>query len=180
MEQNMSLSFGFKGAATNVNGVPQSNATVPLTRGGIISDAAGNSGLTAQFGYAVSEVPATPTEFLIGIQAAADFAGIIIADPAVMENEPGKPDSFISKTPVTICYFGPVWYSSWTTTAAGAIDPVVGCKVITEDATGKIEFVGALTAVPANWTGILARVIEVDAEVNGALVFLGLPLSTVL
>jgi hypothetical protein len=172
MESNMNLVFGFKGAA-EFNGVGQNVHTLPVYRGGIISDIIGNASLTAYFGYAVSEDPTLPDEFLIGIQS-QPFVGIIAFDPAIAENQPAMPTSFVNKSPVTICYFGPVWYKSWTKTASGAIDPVPGCSVITENATGKIEFIAATTAVPTGWTTIPASVVLVDSTTNGALIWLGM------
>lgn len=171
MESNMSLSIGFKGGV-QVNGTFH-RTQLPITVGGIISTGADNDGLTAKFGYGVSEKPAEKNEFYIGLPTGAEFRGVIGLDPSMLENQPAMPDQFVQGLPVTVVRYGPAWFMSWTKVAAGAIDPVAGCLVMVNNATGAIEFMAAGSTPPAGYTEINASVVLVDEDTNGALLFIG-------
>ena len=172
MEKNMTLTFGFEGGAS-FNAVGQHVHTLPAYLGGFISHAAGNNGLTAKYGYAVSADNTNPGQFLNGIQS-YPFVGVIAFDPSMAENQPAMPDYFVQGLPCTICYYGPVWYKTWTKTTTNAIDPTPGCLVVTENATGQIQFVPAVdyASIQAGWTLLPATVITVDNNTNGALIWM--------
>jgi hypothetical protein len=176
VQNNMSFtSMGFKGGQT-INGFPVEGQGQPVqTVGGIFSTAAGNDTFEAVFGLVVSADTSAPNTFLIG-KVGAVVRGIVMYDPSIAMNEPFKNNYYLKGTPMTVATGGSFRYQTWTKTAAGAIDPVVGCKVIFKDADGTVEFVGSATAVPTNWTqlalnGKNAQVVDVDTY-GGAVVVL--------
>lgn len=166
-----------KGTAS-INGKGQIIQELPIRRGAMLAvDASQQStGLKAYFGYAISYHPDTPTEAKIGIPDGAAFAGIAYATDKKLENEPAKPNYYLPGQNLSLCYFGPVWYKTWPTTAIGGttqVAPAVGGKVICNNATGEVGFLGAATAVPTGATQINASILYVDSSTNGALVFIG-------
>lgn len=175
MDSNLSLAIGFKGAAA-LNGVPMFLHQLPMTIGGVIAP---DELLAPTFGKVVSILAAEPNTLRVGKPATATPAGILMYDPAIGQNDLGKPDEYFAGSPATAIVFGPLQLASYTKTAVGAIDPVLGCKVVFEDATGKIEFLGSGTAVPANWTQLKACVVKDDSQANRVTIFVGVTGSLV-
>ena len=169
MDSNLSLAIGFKGAAA-LNGVPVFLHQLPMMQGGVIDPA---ETVDATFGRVVSILAAEPSTFRVGIPATAVVAGILVFDPAIAQNDLGHPDKYFAGQQASAVCFGPVQLKSWQKTAVGAIDPVPGCKVITKDADGSIEFLASATAVPANWTQLKACFVRNEANANGVTLFVG-------
>ena len=170
ISQNASLAIGFKGAA-KLNGVPMFLHQLPMTAGGVIDN------LETQdpaFGVLVSSFPNEPGSFSVGVPEGAIPRGVLLFDAAISQNDPGKPNSYFPGNPATAAIFGPVQFSSWGKTAAGSIDPVLGCKVIANETTGVIEFLPAATpAAPAGWITLNAAVVNKDFGSNGVTIFFG-------
>lgn len=100
--------------------------------------------------------------------------GIVVYRPDIAMNDTAKPDYILQGAPLSVAYFGPIWISSWTKTAAGAIDPVVGCVVIAKEDTGIIEFL-ASGAAPGGWYKLAnCSVKSVSPDTNGALLFVNI------
>jgi len=100
--------------------------------------------------------------------------GIVIYRPDIAMNDVAKPDYILQGAPLTIAYFGTIWLATWTKTAAGAIDPVVGCVVIAKEDTGIIEFLASGSA-PGGWTKMTnCSVKSVSADTNGVLLFVNI------
>ncbi len=165
MDSNMDLSIGFKGSAKiNAQAIPMQEGYLKL--GGI-------AGETLPFGSVVSAHPDTPDEFKKGCPSGNVVRGVTVFDDAIAQNAPAHSDKYLEGLPCAAINHGFLWLSGWTKTAPGAIEPVIGCKVIFKDDTGAVEFVAGATAVPAGWTELKnASVRGVDVD-NGALVFLG-------
>ena len=89
-------------------------------------------------------------------------------------NDPAKPDSFIGSQPLTIMNCGTFWLASWTKTAIGSIDPKIGCVVVVNNTTGRIEFMPQGSAAQSGWTVINAFVKSVSDDTSGALLFVQL------
>lgn len=170
ISQNASLAIGFKGAA-KLNGVPMFLHQLPMMAGGVIDNLETED---PAFGVLVSSFPNETGTFRVGIPTGAIPRGVLIFDAAISENDPGKPSSYFPGNPASAAMFGPVQYSSWGKTASGAIDPVLGCKVIAKNTTGVIEFIPAATpAAPNGWTTLNAAVMAKDFDANGVTIFFG-------
>jgi hypothetical protein len=101
--------------------------------------------------------------------------GISIYRPDIAMLDTAKPNYILQGQPLTICYFGNVWIGSWTKVATGAIDPILGCKVIAKNDTGVIEFIGSSTAVPSGYTQLTnTSVKSVSLDTNGALLLVNI------
>ena len=171
MENNMTLGIDFKGSI-QMNGVPAFNTTGIQTVGGVLSTAADNVGKSFEFGVVMSCDPADPEELFIGIPSGCVYRGILLNEQAIRENAPARPTYPLLGTPVTCGFAGPFWYKKWTKTAANAIDPVIGAKVITKETTGIIEFLAADGEVPSGWQQIPAVVMQIDTRGNGVCLYL--------
>jgi len=169
MDSNMSLVIGFKGAGA-LNGVPVFNHQLPLTIGGVIDPA---ETVDPNFGRVASVIAASPNSLRVGIPATAVPIGVYIFDPAIAQNDLAMNNKYFPGGMASVMTFGQLQLATWTKTGAGTIDPVRGCKVIVEDATGNIEFVGSATAVPANFTQLKACVVTDDLLANRVTIFLG-------
>jgi hypothetical protein len=170
MSQNASLAVGFKGAA-DLNGVPMYVHQLPLTLGGVIDPAETADPI---FGRLVSTFPNEPHNFLVGVPPASIPRGVLIFDAAISENDPAKPDAYIPGAPATIALYGPLQYKRWGMLAPGAIEPVIGCKVIAATDTGIIGFLPSTEVVaPAGYIFVNASVIDKEFGANGVTVFFG-------
>lgn len=164
MDKNLSLTLGFKGQLKlNAQAVPMQEGYLKV--GGVAAE-------NLSFGVVVSADPDTPDLFEAGIDSGNVIRGVCVFDDAIAQNAPAHPGSYLKDMPCAALNHGFMWLQSWTKTATGAADPAIGCKVITKNADGTIEFVGSSTDVPANWTQITnASVRAIDAE-HGALIYL--------
>ena len=100
--------------------------------------------------------------------------GIVVYRPDIAMNDNAKPDYILQGAPLAVAYFGTLWLATWTKTAAGAIDPVVGCVVIAKEDTGIIEFL-ASGAAPGGWYKLAnCSVKSVSADTNGVLLFVNI------
>lgn len=164
MDKNLDLKLGFKGQLNlNAQAVPMQEGYLKI--GGI---ADGN----LKFGVAVSADPAALDTIEAGIPSGNVLRGICVFDDAIAQNSPAHPGEYLDGMLCAFLNHGFMWFNGWTKTATGAADPTIGCKVICKDADGTIEFVGATTSVPSNWTQITnASVRAIDAE-HGALIYL--------
>lgn len=168
MQTNMNLAIEFKGTQT-INGVParyQGSQDDITPVGGFISN--NNTEGNAIFGYAMSmNVAADKREFLMGANAVGSannvFVGILLNDQAVRENDPAKPNWKMNGMAATAVKEGTLLYNFWNKTAANAIDPVPGCRIIANNTTGEIQFLPAGNAVPAGWTQVQGVVVDVDS-----------------
>lgn len=166
MDSNLSLTVGFKGQLDlTAQAVPLQEGYLKI--GGIVDNTDG-----LKFGAAVYADPDTPDQFKPAKVSGDVFMGICVFDDAIAQNSPAHPGTYLNGMPCAVLNHGFMWLNGWKKDATGAIDPVIGCKVIAKDATGEIEFVGSSTSVPANWTQIAnASVRKIDAD-HGALVYL--------
>jgi hypothetical protein len=152
--------ISYRGKAP-LNGMPAGPKELQLTVGGIFdSSASENIGYEAYFGRVVSADTAEPHNFIIGAGGAV-LQGIVLFDPAITKNQPAASDHYIADTPMTVLKKGLAAFSSWTKTAAGAIDPVLGCEVIYNNTTGAIEFLTS-GAAPTGWTIMPAAIFDID------------------
>lgn len=164
MDKNLELTLGFKGQLKlNAQAVPMQEGYLKV--GGIAAE-------NLAFGVVVSADPDTPDSFEAGIDSGNVIRGVCVFDDAIAQNSPAHPGSYLADMPCAALNHGFMWLTSWGTTATGAIDPVIGCKVIAKDADGSIEFIASTTDVPSNWTQLTnASVRAIDPE-HGALVYL--------
>ena len=171
--------LAFNGGAI-VNGEPvnRSNAGYKTVGGFVLSSDSNNTGLVANFGVVVSTLPSGDnTAFAIGKPAGYVPRGIIMANNAVMQNEPAKSGYMLQDIPVTVLYEGTVRYLSWTKTQTGAIDPVVGCQIIYRATTGGtagcdiggLEFIPAGAAIPTSFAAFPGYVAEYTSQ-NGVVI----------
>ena len=144
--------------------------------GGVIDPA---ETIDPKFGRVASILAAKPSNFRVGKPATAVPVGILVYDAAIGQNDLGRSDMYTPGQPAALVQFGAVQIAGWTKTAVGAIDPVLGCKVVFEDATGNIEFLGSGTAVPANWTQLKACVLNDELRANRVTLFVGVISSLV-
>lgn len=167
MDLNLALDIGFKGQLKlNAQAVPMQEGYLKI--GGII-----DSTLTAPvpFGVVVSADPATPNVLKAGAAAGRIVRGIAVFDDAIAQNSPAHPNGYLPGLPAAALSYGMCWIGDWKKTATGAIDPVIGAKVIYSTTTGTIEFLAASGSAPAGWAVLDARIKDVDNTL-GALVFL--------
>jgi hypothetical protein len=161
-----------------VNGYPAGPKELHLTVGGIFdSSLTENIGYEAYFGRVVSADADAPHNFYIG--AGGDIhQGIVLFDEAIAQNQPAGSDHYIADTPMTVLKKGLAAYSSWRKTATSAIDPVIGCEVISNDTTGEVQFL-ASGAAPAGWTIAPAAVMDVSDDGKTAMIFWDFPAGSV-
>lgn len=101
--------------------------------------------------------------------------GIVLYRPDIAMNDPAKPDYVLQGVPLAVAYFGPVWIGTWTKTAAGSVDPVVGGVVIAKEDTGIIEFMVAGATAPSGWYKLAnCSIKSVSPDTNGALIFVNI------
>jgi hypothetical protein len=172
MQNNMSFTtMNYKGGQT-INAVPvEGQGQVVQTRGGVFSITAANDTYDAVFGTVVSALATAPTDFLIGspVTAAQPTVGIVMWDASIAQNDPAKNNYYLKGNPMTACYGGLLRFQSWTKGSTGAIDPIIGCKVIFNQTTGVIEFIAQAASPQAGWlalivNGIQAQVVETDPD----------------
>lgn len=152
---------GYKGGA-NINGKPVvAQGTAPQSIGGILSTA-NVSASGGVFGVVVSRTAAAPNEFIVGTTTSGYVAGIIQFDGSIAQNDPAHSSFPLLGQPITVGTRGRYIYESWTKTATGAIDPVIGAVVIFNNTTGVIEFLANGGSAPGGWTALSAAVVQVD------------------
>lgn len=104
MNSNMTMTIGnFKGTA-KTNGVPMFIDKFPITIGGVMGEL--TDAAPAYFGRLVSVDPDAPNTFLMGTPAGTYPIGVLIADPAIMQNDPGMFDKYFEGRPATAVAFG--------------------------------------------------------------------------
>lgn len=164
MGKNLDLSIGFKGQLKlNAQAVPMQEGYLKV--GGIAAE-------NLTFGVVVSADPDTPDSFEAGIDSGNVIRGVCVFDDAIAQNSPAHANSYLADMPCAALNHGFMWLANWGKTATGAIDPVIGCKVIAKNADGSIEFIASTANVPDNWTQLTnASVRAIDPE-HGALVYL--------
>ena len=168
IEGNMSFGMGnFKGNG-KVNGLPVWNHQLPLTMGGIIGPLA--VGAPAKFGRAVSVDPTDPTTFLVGHPTGSHLLGILIADDAIMVQDPGMNDEYFEGRPATVMTFGLVQFAEFDPDLE---TPLLGMNVGINKVTGEIAF--SASAFSGDYEIINASVYRKE-EPNGVTVFLNWPL----
>jgi len=151
---NQFSSIGFQGSAI-ANGNPKVYREGFVTVGGVNADT-----VNIPFGVIVSAAAATPNQFKIGAGAAI-CRGIVLFNPAFAQNDPAKNSYYLPGQVLASMLKGQVTITSWTKTATGAIDPVIGCVVIYNNTTGIIEFLAAGSSAPSGWTALAADVYDV-------------------
>lgn len=177
MDKNMDLTIGFKGQVSlNAQAVPLQEGYLKL--GGIVSTSL-TAGLV--FGRVVSAPTNDMNVFKAGQTGTDVVRGIAVFDDSVAQNAPAHPDRYLAGMPCAAINHGFMWLGNWTKTAtkvagegtaAAAIDPVIGCKVIYKKATGEIEFCAAADTPVSDWAVLDgASVRDVDPD-NGALIYL--------
>ena len=164
MNRNMDLTIDFKGGAkVNAQAIPMQEGYLKL--GGI-------AGENLEFGVVVSAHPDTPDTFKKGFAIGNVVRGISVFDDAIAQNAPAHNGTYLESLPCAAINHGFLWLSGWTKTAPGAIEPVIGCKVIFKNDTGAVEFLSSSDSVPSGWTELKnASVRGVDVD-NGALLYL--------
>lgn len=165
MQYGVGLPFtaiGYKGGA-NQNGIPVvAQGVAPRTIGGLLSTdnttPSGNG-----FGSVMSRVPGSPNLFYYGIPTSGLVAGVLQFDAGIAQNDPAHPDYPLLGQPCTIGYAGSYQYNGWNKTVTGAIDPTPGCKVVTKDSTGEIQFIPSTGSADLGWTECTwLKVVNVD------------------
>lgn len=167
MDSNLTLDIGFKGQLSlNAQAVPLQEGYLKL--GGITDP----DGSDLPFGVVVSADPLTPDIFEAGAASGNVVRGVSVFDDAIAQNAPAHPNKYLAGLPCAAINHGFFYLGSWTKTATGAIDPVIGCKVIYNTTSGVIEFLASSGSAPSGWAVLAnADVRNVDAD-NGALVYL--------
>lgn len=168
MDSNLNLSIGFKGQLKlNAQAVPLQEGYLKI--GGYV-DTTETNGLT--FGVVASVDPDTPDAFVKGCPSGNIVRGICVFDDAIAQNAPAHPNKYLVGLPCAVINHGFLWEATWTKTATGAIDPVIGCKVIYNATSGAVEFLASSGSAPTGWAVLDgASVRAVDAD-NGALIYL--------
>ena len=169
-----------------MNGVPVINegSTRGIqTKGGIIS-LNNIAAAIAYFGAIVTVNPAGDDDaFYVGDPAAYVVIGPLLNEQGVRENDPAKPTYIMNELPATAVTRGRLWYSSWDVTFAGAITPVVGCRVIFRAVTaaanyaGWIGFLAAAGGVPGTHQQLQAAVINYNTALGADIDFF-IPIAT--
>lgn len=168
MDKNLSLTLGFKGQLKlNAQAVPLQEGYLKV--GGIV-DATETNGL--EFGVVVSASTSSPDLFTKGTGSGKVVRGVCVFDDAIAQNAPAHPNKYLVGLPCAAINHGFFYLGSWKKAATGAIDPVIGCKVIFKDADGTIEFLAASGSAPTGYSELAgASVREIDPD-NGALIYL--------
>jgi hypothetical protein len=166
MQQTSGLPFtsiGYKGGA-NQNGIPVvAQGVAPHTIGGILSTANTETGSSYGFGALMSRTPAAPNEFLYGTPTSGLAIGILQLDPGIAQNDPAHANYPLLGQPCAIGFSGSYQYNGWRKTVTGAIDPAVGCKVVSSDTTGELQFIPSVGSADGGWTVQTAiQVVNVD------------------
>ena len=170
MQSNMNFTIGnFRGTG-RVNGLPVFVDKFPLTLGGVMGELA--EAAPAKFGRLVSVMPDAPNTFLMGIPTGAYPRGILIADPAIMQNDPAMNDMYFEGRPATVMTFG---LFQLMDVSEDMSDGMLGMEVWADDTTGEIGFieVGG-TPLGAGFTQLNANVYSKDGP-NGTTVWLNWP-----
>ncbi len=171
MQSNMSLAPEFFGSVV-ANGVPavmEGSNRLLQTKGGIISAGASQSTSGSAVFGAIMSILASGTAaddaaFYVGYPSGSGFMiiGALLNEQGVMENDPAKPNFLFNEEPATVVVKGRLRYSSYGSSASGAIAPIPGCRVVFQDTTGILNFLPAGTSVPAGYHQLQAAVIGVD------------------
>lgn len=112
-----------------------------------------------RFGRVVSELPGgTDGEMFMGIPSGNVAVGIVIYEGGIAQNDPSRLGDAVTEylpgQPMAIMQIGQFWMATFTTTAPGSIQPVLGAVCIVDTTTGAVEFLpnGSLVgAVPAGF-----------------------------
>jgi hypothetical protein len=171
MQSNMALAVEFMGSVA-INGVAsvlEGSSRMLSGKGGIIAAASGsfNAAGSAIFGRMMSILAsgtgADQAAFYMGYPTGSGFTiiGPLLNEQGVRENDPAKPGYLFSEQPATAVVNGILSYASYGSSAAGAIAPYPGCRVIMNNATGELNFVIPGGTVPAGYTQVQARVVAV-------------------
>jgi hypothetical protein len=158
----------FKGRG-KANGIAVWAHQLPITAGGVMGELPEGEPV-ARFGRVVSLKSGTRNTFELGVGAVP--LGILIADPAIMQNKPAMNGGYFAGAAATIINFGKVQFMEWAIDS-GLKAPSLGGKVLGNITSGEVGFVDFNDATPAGWAELNAVVIAVD-EPNGATVFVGL------
>lgn len=167
MDSNLNLIIGLKGQ------IDVQAQAVPMQEGYLkLPGIAGGEGVLP-FGVVVSADPDEPDTFLAG-QASGDIVrGVCVFDDAIAQNAIAHPTGYLAGMPAAAINHGFFYLGSWGKTATGAIDPVIGCKVIFKAASGEIEFVAGSTAsAPTNWAFLANADVRTVDDANGALIYI--------
>ena len=169
MLSNMSFTMGnFKGNG-KVNGLPVFVHQLPLTKGGVMGPI--DPAAPAKFGRAVSVDPDYPDVFLVGHPAGTVLKGILMADPAIMRQDPGMRDEYFEGRPTTVVTFGLLQFAEFDSTFS---TPKEGMYVAINSVTGEIAFDDSAFVAPG-YEAISADVYSSD-DANGATIFLRYPM----
>lgn len=167
MDTNLSLTIGLKGQ------IDVQAQAVPMQEGYLkLPGIAGGTG-TLKFGVVVSADPDDPDTFLAGLDSGDVVRGVCVFDDAIAQNAIAHPTGYLTGMPAAAINHGFFYLGEYGKTATGAIDPVIGCKVIFKDATGEIEFIPASgTDVPASWTQLTSASVRAIDDANGVLIYI--------
>ena len=167
MDSNLSLEIGFKGQLKlNAQAVPLQEGYLKV--GGIVDSNATNG---LKFGVVCSADPDTPDTFEAGVASGNVIRGIVVFDDAISQNAPAHPNCYLAGLPCVAINHGFVWLESWTKEGTGAIDPVIGCKVVYNDTTGAIEFIAASGSADTGYT-VLDNASVRSVNGTGALIYI--------
>ena len=168
MDKHLDLSIGFKGQIkANAVAVPLQEGYLKL--GGIVAPTA-TAGL--KFGVVCSAAADDTSAFVPGVPSGNILRGVAVWDDAIAQNAPAHPDTYLAGMPCAALNHGFMWLEGWAKTAASAIDPVIGCKVIYNQTSGEIQFLASTGSAPSGWAVLdSASVREVNAD-NGALLYI--------
>lgn len=168
MTSNLDLKIGFKGQIElNAQAVPLQEGYLKL--GGIVDP---DSTSALSFGVVVSSDPDDAGIISAGKTSGNIVRGVSVFDDAIAQNSPAHPSSYLQGMPCAVLNHGFMYLKSYTKTSTGAIDPVIGCKVIYNTTTGAIEFIESTGTVADGYAELSnAEVRDVDTD-NGALLYL--------
>ena len=169
MDTNLSLNIGFKGQiSANAVAVPMQEGYLKV--GGYVAESETNG---LKFGVVVSVSADAPDQFKKGKTSNDIVRGVCVWDDAIAQNAPAHPDTYLCGLPCAALNHGFMWLGNWKKDATGAIDPVIGAKVIFKKADGSIEFVaGSTSNAPTGYEFLDgASVRDVNAE-HGAFIYL--------
>lgn len=169
MDSNLSLTIGFKGQQKiNATAVPMQEGYLKL--GGIV-DSGETEGLA--FGLVVSAEKDTPDLFFKGGASSTSVVrGVCVFDDSIAQNSPAHPNTYLPNMQCAVLNHGFMWLESWGKEAEGAIDPVIGCKVIFNSTTGKIEFLSSENSPTDSWKVLEGASVRGYDSDNGVLIYL--------
>ena len=174
MQTNLALAVEFFGSVA-INGVPavmEGSTRLLNTKGGIISAGSPNVNGSAIFGRIMSVLAsgagADDSAFIVGYPNGSGYviAGPLLNEQGVRENDPAKPNYLFNEQPATVVSRGRLLYTTYGSSVAGAIAPVMGARVCFNNTTGEINFLPAGTTVPAGYTQLQAAVVNVYSFTN--------------